>query len=58
MANMLTDATVKGNREYVPEPLNLEEKLRIYKSQVLIPYTIYGTNHSLMGSMLDPSGSH
>lgn len=55
MANMIPCATVVGNEEYVREPPNYEEKLRIYKSQVLIPYTISETTHALMGLMHDPS---
>lgn len=32
-----------------------EENQRIYKSQVLIPYTIREITHALMGHMRDPS---
>lgn len=55
MVNMLPRAKVVGNQEYIHEPPNYEEKLCIYKSQVLIPYTISETTHALMGSMCDPS---
>lgn len=55
MANMIPCITVVGNQEYISEPPNYEEKLRIYKSQVLIPFTISGTTHALMGPMHDPS---
>lgn len=48
-------ATVVGNQEHVLEPQNYEEKLCIYKSQVLIPYAIFETTHALMGLMHDPS---
>lgn len=54
MAKMIPCATVVGNQEYVPEPSNYEEKMRIYKSQVLIHYTISKITHALMGPMCDP----
>lgn len=52
-AYTLDDVTAIGNREYMLEPTNLEEKLRIFKSQVLIPFTLSGNEHALMGPMLD-----
>lgn len=55
MTDMLPCATVVENRQYVPEPPNNEEKLCIYKSQVLIPYTISEITHAIMGPMRDPS---
>lgn len=54
MANMLPCATVFRNQECVPEPPNYEEKSRIYKSHVIIPYFISKKPHALMGSMYDP----
>lgn len=47
-------AILAGNQEYVPEPSNQEEKLWIFKSQVLIPYSTYVKTHALMGPMHDP----
>lgn len=37
LAHMILSATAIGNQEYVSEPPNYEEKLWIYKSQVIIP---------------------
>lgn len=44
-----------GNQEYVPEPPLLEEKRKIYQSQVLIPLFIAGKNHAYMGPFPDPN---
>lgn len=44
-----------GNQEYVPEPPLLEEKRKIYQSQVLIPLTITGKTHMYMGHLPDPN---
>lgn len=44
-----------GNHEYVSKPPLLEEKLRIYQSQVLIPLTIVGETHEYMGPLLGPN---
>lgn len=54
MENMLHCATVNGNQIYVLELPNYEDKLRIYKSHVIIPYYIYEKIHALMGPMYDP----
>lgn len=42
------------NQEYIPKAHNLEEKLRIFKSHVLILFTLSGNEHALMGLMLEP----
>lgn len=55
LAHMLPSANVVGNQEYVPEPPHYEEKLCIYKSQIIIPDSISGNIHALMGPMCDPS---
>lgn len=55
LAYTLHNAIVIGNKEYVPEPPNFEEKFRIYKFQVLIPFTIFKKTHTLMGPTLDPA---
>lgn len=55
LATKLQSAILAGNQEYVLEPPNQEEKLWIFKSQVLIPYSIFGKTHALMGPMHDPS---
>lgn len=55
MANTLSCAQVIANQEYVPEPPNYEEKLHIYKSQVIIPYSISEKTYALMSLMYDPS---
>ncbi|KAI5411969.1 hypothetical protein KIW84_056871 [Lathyrus oleraceus] len=54
MANMFPCATMIWNQECVLEPPNYEEKLHIYKSQVIIPYSIFEKTHALMGPMYDP----
>ena len=38
-----------GNQEYFPKPPLLEEKHKIYISQVIIPLTILGETHAYMG---------
>lgn len=53
LAHMLSFAIGIGNQEDVLEPLNYEENHQIYKSQVIIPYSIYGKTHALMGPMPD-----
>lgn len=52
---MLHNTTVIGTQEYVSEPPNFEEKLRTYKSQVLIIYVISEITPALMVLMLDPA---
>lgn len=54
LATILQSAIFVGNQEYVPELPNREKKLRIFKSQVLIMYSIAGKTHALMGPMSDP----
>lgn len=54
MANMLSHATVIENQEYIHEPPNYEAKLHIYKSQVIIPYSISEKTHDFMGLTYDP----
>lgn len=54
LARVLSFASVVGNQEYVPEPPHYEEKNRIYKSQVIIPYSISGNTHALMSPTHDP----
>lgn len=48
LANMLPCANVVGNQEYVMESPNYEEQLCIYKSQVIIPYSISRNIHALL----------
>lgn len=55
MANMFPCAPVIGNQEYVTEPPNHEGKLSIYKSQVLISYSIFEKTYALVGHMYDPA---
>lgn len=49
LAPMLPSATCIVNQEYVLEPPNYEEKLWIYKSHVIIPYSISRKTHALKG---------
>lgn len=56
LAHMLSSANVIGNQEYVPEPPNYKEKLYIYNSQVIIPYSVSVNTDALMGPMR--SGSY
>lgn len=44
-----------GNQEYIPEPPLLEEKCKIYQSQVLIPLIIASKTHAYMGLFPDPN---
>lgn len=45
LAHMLSFVNIVGNQEYVLEPPHYEEKLRIYNSQVIIPYSISENTH-------------
>lgn len=54
LGHMLPSGTCIGNHEYVPGPPNYEEKIQIYISHVIIPYSISGKTHALMGPMHDP----
>lgn len=54
LATRMQSAVLVENQEYVPKPPNQEEKLFIYKSQVLIPYSISDKIHALMGPLSDP----
>ncbi|KAI5435214.1 hypothetical protein KIW84_021868 [Lathyrus oleraceus] len=55
LATRLQSSILVGNQECVPELPNQEHKLHIFKSQVLIHYSIYGKTHALMGQMSDPT---
>ena len=44
-----------GNQEYVLGPPLLEEKRKIYESQVLTPLTISDETHAYMGPLPDPN---
>lgn len=45
--------TDMGNQQYVPEPPLAEEKRRIYQSRVLIPISVSGKTHAMLGPLLD-----
>lgn len=40
-----------GNQQYIPEPPLVEEKRRIYQSQVLIPISISGKTYAMLGPL-------
>lgn len=52
VASIITP-TLTGNQLYVPEPLLQEEKAVIWKSQVLIPFTICEITHAFSGPFPD-----
>lgn len=52
----LSKAQQIGNAEYIPE-LEIEEQRRIYKSHVLLPFTLAGKPHAMLGHMADLSSN-
>lgn len=46
---------VAGNQKYVPESPLKKEKLMIFKSKVLLPFTIVDNLNAFMGSISNPS---
>lgn len=44
-----------GKHEYVPKPPMEEERTRIRKSQVFIPYSISEKTHAFLGPLRDPN---
>lgn len=55
LSTRLQSPILNGNQQYVPESPMQEENLRIYESHLLIPYSISGKPHALMGPLPDPS---
>lgn len=49
----ITRFILAGNKLYVPEPPLQEEKILIWKSQVLIPFTISDIMHAFSGPFPD-----
>lgn len=45
-----------GNAAYFPK-LSSEEQRRIYKSQVLLPFTLFEKPHAMLGPMADLSAN-
>lgn len=53
--NQIASLLLVGNHEYVPEPPLLEEKLKIYQSQVLIPLIVASETHVYIGHLPGPN---
>lgn len=51
LADKILGPNTVGNQKYVPEPLTEEQRM-IFQSQVLIPISISGKTHAMLGPMI------
>lgn len=54
LSNKILGPNTVGNQPYVPEPLT-EEQMMIFQIQVLIPISISGKTHAMLGPLSNPN---
>lgn len=54
LANRILGPNTVGNQQYVPEPFT-EEQRRISQPHVLIPISIFGKTHAMLGPLSNPN---